>query len=408
MTDERKCAAVNNTVKWIWAQQLFGAGTLRAHKVLTEYGTPAELLELPYSRLMNDSFFTEEEKKAIADPDFSQAEKILEESELFGAVVLTPDSAEYPESLRNIHSMPMALYTVGDVSLLNEHYLISMVGTRNPDEYGIAAAKKLSCEIASLGGIVVSGLAYGIDGACHRAALEAGGRTIAFIAGGLDLDYPKKHHALRALIERPENGLVVSEYPLTTQAYASNFPMRNRLISGVSMATVIVECSKTGGTMLTAAHAITQNKDLFAVPASILSEIGAGCNYLLTQGAEPAVSGADILLRYVDIYGYPLEPVHGRQTSLFSDEPEEAKPTERKPRAKSAEPKKVKAIEIPQFLNQEQQTVMKLVAEESMNVSELCERASIPASEALALITQLELFGLVKMMPGRIVKCCIS
>lgn len=399
---------MNNAREWVWAQQLFGAGTLRAHQVITRYGTPMELLELPLERLQNDSFFTEEEKQAIASPDFGKAEKILEESELFGAVVLTPDSAEYPESLRNIHSMPMALYAVGDTSLLNGHYLISMVGTRNPDEYGIAAAKKLSGEIASMGGIVVSGLAYGIDGASHRAALEAGGRTIAFIAGGLDLDYPKRHRALRALIERPENGLVVSEYPIKTQAFPGNFPMRNRLISGVSMATVIVECAKTGGTMLTAAHAITQDRDLFAVPASILTDIGAGCNYLLSQGAEPAVSGADILLRYVDIYGYPLEPVHGKQTSLFSPEQEEEKPAAKKNKPKTAENKKQKNIDIPKYLNEKQHAMMKLIAEESMNVSELCERASIPAGEALALITQLELFGLAEILPGRMVKCCIS
>lgn len=400
---------MENTVKWIWAQQLFGAGTLRAHQLLERYGTPAELLELPLSRLENDSFFTDSEKKEIASPDFTAAEKILRESELFGAVVLTPDSAEYPEALRNIHSMPMALYTVGNTSLLNGHYLISMVGTRNPDEYGIAAAKKLSGEIASLGGIVVSGLAYGIDGACHRAALEAGGRTIAFIAGGLDLDYPKRHKALRALIERPENGLVISEYPLTTQAYPSNFSMRNRLISGISMATIIVECSKTGGTMLTAAHAITQNRDLFAVPASILAEIGSGCNYLLTQGAEPAVSGEDILLRYVDIYGYPLEPVHGRQTSLFGEAAEESASSHGRSKAKvkSEQDKKAKSTAIPQFLNEKQQMVVKMVAEKSMNVSELCEESGISAGELLSLITQLELFGLVELLPGRVVKCRI-
>ncbi len=399
---------MENTVKWIWAQQLFGAGTLRAHQLLERYGTPTELLELPLSRLENDSFFTDSEKKAIVSPDFTEAEKILRESELFGAVVLTPDSAEYPEALRNIHSMPMALYTVGNTSLLNGHYLISMVGTRNPDEYGIAAAKKLSGEIASLGGIVVSGLAYGIDGACHRAALEAGGRTIAFIAGGLDLDYPKRHKALRALIERPENGLVISEYPLTTQAYPGNFSMRNRLISGISMATIIVECSRTGGTMLTAAHAITQNRDIFAVPASILSEIGSGCNYLLTQGAEPAVSGGEILLRYVDIYGYPLEPVHGRQTSLFGEAAETASSHGKsKAKAKPEQDKKAKAAVIPKYLNEKQHLVVKMVAEKSMNVSEICEESGISAGELLSLITQLELFGLVELLPGRVVKCRI-
>ena len=384
----------NNAVKWLWFQRLFGTGTRRAHEAFEYFGSTDELLSTPLSRIESDPFLTETEKSVIKSPDFAECEKIIAQAKDFGAAILTPDSAEYPESLRNIYSMPLVLYAVGDTSLLREHYLISMVGTRNPDEYGVAAAKKLSAEIALAGAVVVSGLAYGIDAVCHRAALEAGGKTIAFIAGGLDLDYPKRNRALRQLIEKPENGLVISEYPIGTQAFPSNFPMRNRLISGVSMATIVVQGEIRSGSMLTAAHALSQSRDLFAVPASILSPIGAGCNYLLSQGAEPAISGESIVNRYVDIYGYPLESPQNQQISLFAEEKPAEKPVQKQTAAKT----------VPDYLNAFQAAVLSRVFESDISVDELCAELSVSAGEMLTVLTELEIFGLVQTAAGRMVK----
>ncbi|HWP51999.1 MAG TPA: DNA-processing protein DprA, partial [Clostridia bacterium] len=338
--------------EWLWMQQTFGIGTTRAHEVLMRYGSATELLSLSKSRIASDAFFTDIEKSALITPSFAEAERILSATEVFGAAVLTPDSPEYPEGLRNIHSMPLVLYALGDMSLLHDHYLISMVGTRTPDEYGIAAAKKLSGEIASLGGVVVSGMAHGIDAVCHRSALEAGGKTVAFIAAGLDIDYPKRNRALRNLVERPQNGLVLTEYSLGTQPFAAHFPLRNRLISGSSVATIIVQSKRRSGTMHTAGHALVQNRDLFAVPGSIFSSISEGCNYLLSQGAEPALSGADILLRYVGIYNYDLIPPPARQISLFSDNMPKPQPQ----RAKCGEKKE--EIKLPDYLTAQQIAVI--------------------------------------------------
>ena len=388
-----------NAVKWLWMQQLFGIGSRKAHDAYHRYGSPQEILSTPLSRIESDSFFSDEEKARIKSPDFKECERIISESENFGAKILTPDSPDYPESLYNIHSMPLILYAVGDTSLLKGHYLISMVGTRNPDEYGLAAAKKLSGEIASLGGVVVSGLAYGIDAACHRGALEAGGKTIAFVAGGLDLDYPKKNHALRQLIEKPENGLVISEFPLGTQALPQNFPIRNRLISGVSMATVIVQCKTSSGTMLTAGHAISQDRDLFAVPGNILSPLSEGGNYLLSQGAEPAVSGESILRRYEAVYGYPLDQPNNQQTTLFVSKGEEEL---------LQKPSKNETVQLPAYLNERQTKVMGLLSDGQLTVDDICEKTGIPAGELLTTLTGLELFRLIEILPGRMVKSRIK
>ncbi len=387
----------NHAREWLWMQRLFGIGTTRAHEALTRYGSAQALLSMPKSRIASDRFLTDAEKSALLARSFAEAERILSATEAFGAAVLTPDSPEYPEGFRHIHSMPLVLYALGDLSLLREHYLISMVGTRSPDEYGIAAAKKLSGDIASLGGVVVSGMAHGIDAACHRAALEAGGKTVAFIAAGLDIDYPKRNRALRTLIEQPENGLVLSEYPLGTPAFGAHFLLRNRLISGASMATVIVQSKPKSGTMLTAGHALTQNRDLFAVPGNIFSPLSEGGNHLLSQGAEPALSAADILLRYVPIYGYPLIPPPAPQTSLFSDGAPRPKP------AKAPRPAEKKDESLPDYLTAQQLAVMNGLQNGPTAVEALCEATGLAAGALLTLLTGLELFGLIDMLPGRMV-----
>lgn len=392
--------------EWLWMQQLFGVGTTRAHEILIRYGSAQELLSLSKSRVASDHFLTDAEKSALLSPSFIEAERILSATEAFGAAVLTPDSPEYPEGFRHIHSMPLILYALGDLSLLRNHYLVSMVGTRAPDEYGIATAKKLSADIASLGGVVVSGMAHGIDAACHRAALEVGGKTIAFIAAGLDIDYPKRNRALRSLVEQPQNGLVLTEYSLGTSPFAAHFPLRNRLISGASVATIIVQSKRKSGTMLTAGHALTQNRDLFAVPGSIFSPLSEGGNYLLSQGAEPALSAADILLRYIPIYGYPLTPPPARQISLFSDSVPQPKP----PKTPRCTEKKdeAKLPDLPDYLTAQQLAVMNGLQNGPAAIETLCEATNLEAGVLLTLLTGLELFGLIKMMPGRMVARCIS
>ncbi len=388
--------------EWLWMQQTFGVGTTRAHEVLMRFGSVHELLSLSKSRIASENFFTDVEKSALLSPSFTGAEQILSATEAFGAAVLTPDSPEYPEGFRHIHSMPLILYALGDISLLRGHYLISMVGTRTPDEYGIAAAKKLSGDIAALGGVVVSGMAHGIDAACHRAALEAGGKTVAFIAAGLDIDYPKRNRALRSLVEQPQNGLVLTEYPLETPPFATHFPLRNRLISGASVATVIVQSKRKSGTMLTAGHALTQNRDLFAVPGSIFSPLSEGGNHLLSQGAEPALSAADMLLRYVPLYGYPLTPPPARQTSLFSDSAPRPQPS----KAPRCAEKKDEA-RLPEYLTAQQLAVMNSLQNGPAAIESLCETTGLEAGMLLTLLTGLELFGLIKMLPGRMVTRCI-
>lgn len=380
---------MSDRIQWLWMQNTFGTGSRRAHEIYERYGGPEDLLSLSPGQIERDGFLSREEKRAVLTCDLRGAERTILSAEALGAQILTPDSAEYPESLRNIHAIPLVLYATGDLTLLRENYLISMVGTRSPDEYGLRAARKLSGEIASLGGVVVSGLAVGIDAACHNGALEAGGKTVAFLAAGLDVDYPSKNHELRKRIER--NGLVLTEYRPGDVALPGHFPVRNRLISGVSMATVVVQSGRRSGTMLTAAHALAQNRDLFAVPGGIFSANMEGCNALLAEGAAPALSGEDILRRYQSVYGYPLnEPEHPRP------------PQELCPAASAKEQPARQGI--PDYLTERQAAVLSRLLAGPVSVEDLAAETQAQIPALLAVVTQLEIFGLAETLPGRMLR----
>ncbi len=391
----------DHVAQWMLLQRMFGIGSHRSHLLCERYGNAEEIFSLSQKRLEGDDFFSAPECAGILKPDWSEETAEIELAERFGATILTPDSPEYPESLRNIHSMPLLLYTLGDLSLLNGQYFISMVGSRKPNEYGYAVSRKLAGEIASLGGVVVSGLALGIDALCHRAALEQNGKTIALLAAGLDVDYPRLNRELRELIER--FGLVMTEYSLGSPAHPHHFPVRNRMLSGLSMATVIVQCREHSGTMITAGHALSQGRDLFAVPDSILSAMNGG-NALLLQGAEPALSGAQILLRYPPIYGYPLLPPKNGNRPLPPQAPPQSavpKPAAPKPAA-VAQPAASPVAEPPAYLSSEQGEIYRALSDGPKPLDALCERCTLPAGMLLSLLTQLELFGLVRLLPGRI------
>lgn len=171
---------------------------------------------------------------------------------------------------------------------------VAIVGSRKPTAYGKEVAYKLAYELAQRGVVVVSGLALGTDGIAHRGALEAGGTTIAVLANGLDYIYPRSHQALAEQIVK-QGGAIVSEYDPHVEAYPNQFLERNRIVSGLSDAVVIVEAASRSGTLNTAAHALEQGKEAFAVPGNITSPLSAGCNALIKQGASPVTSTEDIL-----------------------------------------------------------------------------------------------------------------
>lgn len=212
----------------------------------------------------------------------------------YKVVKVDMNSKFYPERLRNISSPPKQLYCLGNLELLNYKNNIAIIGSRNCSFYGERAAKDFAFNLAKNNVCIVSGLAKGIDSFSHIGTLNAKGKTIAVLGSGLDNIYPKENKKLFQDIIK-NDGLVITEYPLGTLALKQNFPARNRIISGISDAVLVIEARKNSGTNITVDFALEQGKDVFVVPGNIYSKTSDGTNYLITEGAIPVLSYKDIL-----------------------------------------------------------------------------------------------------------------
>ena len=218
--------------------------------------------------------------------------KIIRRLEQLHVQVITWDSPEYPVLLRQTKDYPPVLFVRGKL-IPSDEWSVAMVGSRKATVYGREVARRLAMDLAHNGITIVSGLARGIDGVSHKAALEAGGRTIAVLGSGVDIIYPNGHRELANNII--DNGALISDYPLGTLPEGSNFPPRNRIISGLSLGTIIVEAGLRSGALITSDFALDQGRDVFAVPGSILSPASAGCNRLLRDGAAIVTEVRDVL-----------------------------------------------------------------------------------------------------------------
>lgn len=275
-----------------------------------------------------------------------------------GAHVVTVLDDDYPRILREIPGPPPVVYFRGSLPAQDEP-TVAMVGTRRSTSYGREATIRIAGDLAAAGVTIVSGLARGIDGFAHQAALEAGGRTIAVMASGVDIIYPPEHRQLANRIV--ESGALLSDYPPGTKPDAPNFPARNRIISGLSLATIVVEAPARSGALITVGFAADQGRDVYAVPGSILSNASEGTNKLLRQGATPLTCAADLL---DDLKLSPARPM---------DEP-----------AQTAFP-----------MTDDERAIYALVTSEPQHIDELAYSAGVTISQASALMTMLELKGLV-------------
>lgn len=365
---------------WLWFSQVFGLGTRRSHEVLGWAGHPRALYEMDDAALQRAPL-APAERRQLLKRDLGPARAMFQQATgPMKCTVLTPDHPSYPQRLREIYAPPLALFALGNLELLTApRYMITMVGTRSMSDYGRRAARELAGQLAGMGAIVVSGFAAGIDITCHRAALEAGGDTIAVLACGMDVNYPSEHLADKRLIAR--RGLLLTEFPFGYRpGRHGTFHTRNRILSGLSMGTVVVQSGRGGGSMITAAHALAQDRDVFAVPGSIFDHASEGCNQLLKQGAKAVLTGYDILEEYEQAYGYPIHRPGGGQPAL----PQGA------------------AGPVPDYLAPGQAAVYQLLQEKGRTVEELAQLTGQPVEQLLTALTGLEIFGLVQALPGRV------
>ncbi|MEA3397722.1 MAG: DNA-processing protein DprA [Chloroflexota bacterium] len=277
---------------WLGFNLVRGIGPVRLRALLNYFGDVRTAWEAPEIALREVGLDRRSLRNLLQVRRQVDLEQVLRKVEAAGAQVLTWESPTYPLLLQQISDPPPVLFVKGELTPADE-WAVALVGTRKATANGREVARQLAGDLARNGVTVISGLARGIDGIAHRAALEAGGRTIAVLGCGVDQVYPPEHRRLAA--EIMEHGALVSDYPLGTRPEGKNFPPRNRIISGLSLGALVVEAGLRSGALITADFAADQGREVFAVPGNILNPAAAGCNRLLRDGAAVVTEVRDIL-----------------------------------------------------------------------------------------------------------------
>lgn len=277
---------------WLALLRTPGIGPHTFHQLLQYFSSPRAFFDAGQGAWRDCGLLKQDAVQALTSPDWGQVEQDLAWLKLTDNHVLTLRHAHYPVLLREINDPPPVLFVHGDPACL-AHYQLAMVGSRNPSVDGKANAFDFARHLAGQGLAITSGLALGIDAASHEGALSAGGTTIAVAGTGLDRVYPARHRHLAHQIA--EHGALVSEFPPGTPPLAENFPRRNRIISGISLGTVVVEAALRSGSLITARLAGDQGREVFALPGSIHNPLARGCHKLIREGAKLVETAADII-----------------------------------------------------------------------------------------------------------------
>lgn len=382
-------------VYWLWLQRALGPGNLRARRLLTRFSDIRALYEASRGELQ-EAGIAGAELKRLCDKETAADRLLLDSLLTAGAWLLTPDDAYYPTVLFGIPDPPLVLYGLGEMPDLEHMAVMGMVGTRKSSEEGANTARGLAFSFARHGMIVVSGGAVGIDAASHEGALRAGGRTIAIQACGLDIDYPHDNSGLRRQI-LASGGALLTEYPLGTPPNKYRFPVRNRLISGLSAGVCVVEAPARSGALITARLALEQGRDVFAVPGGIHDINSEGANSLIKQGARLITSADEVLEEYRQRFPDIMIKEPPVRQAVFDREDAPAGRV-------AAEIKKAASpVPCPADATAEERMVYRALLgnETALSLDDLAARTGLPAARLLACLTLLEMKGSARALPGR-------
>ena len=389
---------------WIWMQASLGAGA-RTDEILSYFETPENLYNAGSREWRLSGLFTPKKIEALKSTTPSETGKIINECRAKGYNIITPDNSLFPERLKSLTNMPLVLYGIGDCSVLNDPVSIGIVGTRNASNYGIQVAQKLSYSLADAGATIISGGALGVDSEAHAGAMLAKGRTAAFLGCGLSFGYLKENAALRRAITR--YGAVMSEYSPFTPASRSTFPIRNRLISGVSLGIVVIEAGIKSGSLITANCALDQGRDVFAIPGDIVRSSFDGTNHLIKNGAKPVFSAEDVLIEYENLYSDLINISKSKIPLSSIPYVEYRKKGKQPPSTTLPEPKTEKASSIPQpkalpdDISADAKCVYGVLNADGVHIDDIVRQTNLRMNIVLSSLTELELFGLVELGSGK-------
>lgn len=396
---------------WIWFSELKNMTLQQKHHLLEQFADPEELFHSTDAACKKLGL-PEAQRQVLLEKDLRGAEEIYRTCTRKGIGVLTITDQAYPTKLRHIPDAPMVLYYKGILPDWEETAFIGVVGTRKASAYGLQTSFQMGSQIGAGGGCVVSGGASGADTAAMQGALEAGQKVIGVLGCGVDVVYPRNNRKLFETVAA--QGCLLSEYPPGEQPLAWHFPMRNRIISGISNGILVVEAPHKSGALITAHRALEQGRDVFVVPGNINTESCAGSNGLLQEGAIPVFSGWDVLREYEMLYPGKLK-IH-KQIPLYTGERKLGKvaqkplsPAECADRQNDTEKKFIDNGEFSTYsgLNNKQsavddmqQAVLALLTREPQEPAELIAKLGAPSGKVMSVLTMLTIKGLVCKHPG--------
>ncbi len=373
-------SSISQQSYWLALAMTPGLGPTRGRKLVQHFGSPDRVFHASLTELEAAGLLAVSAQAIGTGLSLTKAEEEMAKANEAGAKIITPADAQFPERLLEIYDPPLCLYVRGDASILTQPG-IAVVGTRHPTPYGVGMSERLSCDLSARGLIIISGLARGVDTAAHRGTVNAKGKTIAVFGTGVDVLYPRENAKLAEQI-LSLGGALISEFPIGTFAAPQNFPIRNRIISGLSVGVLVLEAGEYSGTRITARCALEQCREVYAVPGNVTNKLSWGPNTLIKQGAKLVATWEDVWeelpseIRLRLEAEKPIESPKAETASLFDGA--QLSPHE----------KKIYAI---------------LKADEMMHIDEIVERLgqSMSSSEMFAALFELELSSKVRQLPGK-------
>lgn len=365
---------------WVALTLTPGLGPTRAKRLVEFFGGVEGVFRASLTELEAAGLLAGAAQSLATGRSVELAQDELGKATRTGIQIVSLDDPEYPPELRQIYDPPLLLYVRGNVGTISQPG-IAMVGTRHPTPYGMGMAERMACDLAARGVVIFSGLARGVDTFAHRGAVSAKGKTVAVFGTGVDVMYPKENSRLAEQI-LSFGGALISEFPMGTFAAPQNFPIRNRIISGISLGVLVVEAAEYSGTRITARCALEQNREVFAVPGNVTNKNSWGPNTLIKQGAKLVATWEDVWEELPANVRLALTPETGGES----------------PAGQTAS-----LFEEPSLSPHEKKIYRVLKADEAQHLDEIIEKLEpeMSSSEIFAALFELELAGKVKQLPGK-------
>jgi DNA processing protein len=363
------------SLSWLALQLTPGLGTRLTGKLLRQFGSPDEIFRASLTELEACRLPPAVAQSLHAREAFRDAEKELADLRRLNASLLNWDETGYPQRLLEIYDPPPLLYVRGDAQCLARHSL-AMVGTRRPTPYGNQIAERLARDLAEQGLVIVSGLARGIDSSAHRGACAAArGATVGVLGCGIDVVYPKENRRLFAEVEN--RGAIISEFPLGTHPAPENFPVRNRIVAGMTLGAIVVQGAQYSGSLITARLAMEFGREVFGVPGNVTEGASFAPNQLVKQGAKLVTGWEDVVEELPTEIRAELFPVDATSAAERASLCEES-------------------------LSAAEKTLYALIrVDEAVHVDELVEQTGLSSSQTLASLCEMEMRGIIRQMPGK-------